>query len=88
MIGIIGYGPSPLGVIRSTGSYVDAILKGAKPADLPVQQPTVFDLGVNTWAAKQIGIAIPPDILAQATLVIDYDIRAPRRPQNEATGPS
>ena len=77
-VGVISYGPKITVIFRRAAAFFDAILKGAKAGDLPVEQPTVFDLAVNLDAAKKIGITIPPDILAQATLVIDYDIRAPQ----------
>ncbi len=74
--GMVGYATQAPAVIRRSASFVDAILKGARPADLPVEQPTVFDFAVNLDSARRIGITIPSSILAQATLVVDEDWRS------------
>jgi putative ABC transport system substrate-binding protein len=68
--GLMSYGPDRADVYKRVAVFVDKILKGTRPADLPVEQPTKFEFIINLKAAKQIGLTIPPNVLARATKVI------------------
>jgi putative ABC transport system substrate-binding protein len=68
--GLVSYGPNRLVHYRRAASYVDNILKGARPADLPIEQPTQFDFVINLKTARAFGITVPQSVLQQATEIV------------------
>jgi putative tryptophan/tyrosine transport system substrate-binding protein len=69
--GLISYGPDTVEMTRRAAAFVDKVLKGTSPADLPIEQPTRFELAVNAKSAKALGLSLPPILLARADEVIE-----------------
>ena len=70
-VGVMAYGANTVALRRQVGAYIDAIFNGTRPADLPVQQPTIFDLAINLKTAKALGLTVTPSLFAQATILVE-----------------
>ena len=68
---LLSYGPNVPELFRRASTYVDKILKGARPADLPMQQPTTFELNINLKIAKKLGLTVPPTVIARSDKLIE-----------------
>ena len=66
----MGYGPNLTDLFRQAASYVDRIVKGAKPADLPIQRPAIFNLAINAKTAKALGLSMAPSLLSRADRIV------------------